>query len=268
LKIIDELRNGNKRAIAKAITNIENNTELGKEILMALDLDKPSTEANQKATWELGGRKAVVIGITGPPGAGKSTLIAQLAGELAKDGKSVGILAVDPSSPITGGALLGDRVRMTDLTLERNIYIRSMATRGALGGIAQAVAGAVKILNAACMEYILLETVGVGQSEVDVRRVADLVLFVTVPGLGDDVQAEKAGVMEIADIIVLNKGDREDADHTMRYLQNSIQISSYMGNAETVPVIKTIAATGAGIPELLKEIFEKKKKILDNVSEY
>lgn len=239
--MIDNIKKGNLRTIARAISEIENETELGKELLALLENENKS---------------AFVIGVTGPPGAGKSTLMNRLAVTLSDRGAKVGVIAVDPSSPITGGALLGDRIRMTDLSCRKGVYVRSMSTRGALGGISNAVEGTIQILNAAAMDYILLETVGVGQSEVDVKRVADLILFVTVPGLGDDIQAEKAGVMEIADIVVLNKGDRDDADDAVRYLQSALRMSEFQDHKK-VPLIKTEAVTGVGVEDLFTEIMRR-----------
>jgi len=239
LDIIQEVKKGNKRAIGKLISKIENESPNVKEILKILG--EPS-------------KHAVVVGITGPPGAGKSTLINQLAYRLLDEGKKVGIIAVDPSSPITGGALLGDRIRMIDLNSHENIFIRSMATRGALGGISKAVNDTITLLNYINMDYILVETVGVGQSEVEIRRVADIVILVTVPGLGDDIQSEKAGIIEIADVIVVNKADRDDADNAVRHLVNTLRLNEHNEEYKKVSVINTVAVSGQGIDELIHEI--------------
>ena len=239
MNMVDEIKKGNKRVIGKLISDIENNNPKGTELLK--ELGEPA-------------KHAVILGITGPPGAGKSTLINELAKGLLVEGMRVDIIAVDPSSPITGGALLGDRIRMSDLSKSKDIFIRSMAARGALGSISKAVAGAIRVLEHSAMNYIIVETVGVGQSEVDIRRVADLVVLVTVPGLGDDIQADKAGIIEIADIIVVNKADREDADHTLRHLQNTLRLYENNENHRKVAIISTIALTGKGVDELLLEV--------------
>ena len=226
MNIADEIRKGNKRAAARLITKIENEESDAAELLEAC-LD-----------FSVGSR---IIGITGPPGAGKSTLTDQLTKYLIKQGKQIGIIAVDPSSPISGGAFLGDRVRMSDLNREPGVFIRSMGTRGAFGGISKATQGAVRVMQALGMDYIFVETVGVGQSEVDVAGIADAVVLVTIPGSGDDIQAEKAGILEIVDVIAINKADMDGAERTARYL-------SAIVDTEIIPVI---ALTGQGIPELM-----------------
>lgn len=186
---------------------------------------------------------AAVIGITGYPGAGKSTLIDQLTTIYRRQSKKVGILAVDTSSPITGGAILGDRIRMQDHALDPGVFIRSMATRGQHGGLAQATREAMKVLESAGYDVILVETVGVGQEEGDIAKAAQTVVAVVAPGLGDEVQAMKAGLLEVAHIVVVNKGDRENADETVRDLQDWVPI-----------VILTVATKGKGIPELVEAI--------------
>ena len=257
MDMISAIKNGDKRAAAKLISMLENNAPEGMKLLQS----SMSTSS-----------KARVIGITGAPGAGKSTLTDQLAKSLLNSGKKIGILAVDPSSPITGGAFLGDRIRMSDLNSEPNVFIRSMATRGALGGISKAVAGGVRVMELFGAEYIFIETVGIGQSEIDVACQADTVVLVVVPGMGDDIQAEKAGVLEVSDIIAVNKADHEDTDRTIKQLKSMLghQIGQkknrVMGltgqelteQGSTSPaepeIIPTIALTGAGVPELMAAI--------------
>ena len=190
---------GQKRAAAKLITMMENEDSRSLELM--------------KDLYHLTGR-AKVIGITGPPGAGKSTVTDQIAKLIRKQGKKVGIIAVDPTSPFSHGAILGDRVRMNDLNTDSGVFIRSMGTRGALGGLSDAVYGTVNILDIFGMDYIFIETVGVGQSEVDIVKVADVVVMIMVPGLGDDIQTMKAGIMEIGDIFAVNKSDKEGAQRT------------------------------------------------------
>ena len=227
-----------RRAISQIISIAENDPHSRIEILT-------------KLYWRAG--KADVVGITGPPGCGKSTLITQLTKHYRTAGQTVGVVAVDPSSQITGGALLGDRIRMSELAADPKVFIRSMATRGHFGGVARATQDAVQILDATSMDHVIVETAGAGQSDVDVKRLADTTIVVTAPGLGDEIQALKAGIMEIADIFVVNKADREDADQTAQELFSMITMN------ETVDgwrprVIKTVATTGDGIVALVEAI--------------
>ncbi|HXO29788.1 MAG TPA: methylmalonyl Co-A mutase-associated GTPase MeaB [Thermoanaerobaculia bacterium] len=196
--------------------------------------------------------RARVVGVTGPPGAGKSTLVDRLARRCRQRGDTVGILAVDPTSPFTGGALLGDRIRMQSLYTDPGVFIRSMATRGAMGGLARASHDAVDLLDAAGFDWVLVETVGVGQDEVDVVRSVDSVVMVTVPGLGDDIQAIKAGILEIADVFVINKADREGVERTFKDLQMMLSIGDH--GAWLPPVLKAVATRDEGIDRLLVEV--------------
>ena len=196
--------------------------------------------------------RARVVGVTGPPGAGKSTLVDRLARRCRQRGDTVGILAVDPTSPFTGGALLGDRIRMQSLYTDPGVFIRSMATRGAMGGLARASHDAVDLLDAAGFDWVLVETVGVGQDEVDVVRSVDSVVMVTVPGLGDDIQAIKAGILEIADVFVINKADREGVERTFKDLQMMLSIGDH--GAWLPPVLKAVATRDEGIDRLLAEV--------------
>ncbi len=197
--------------------------------------------------------KARVLGLTGPPGAGKSTLVDQLARYYRKQKKMVGIIAVDPTSPYTGGAILGDRIRMQDHFSDPGIYIRSMATRGSLGGLARTTADVATVLDAAGRDLVMIETVGVGQDEVDVVRLADITIVILVPGMGDDVQTIKAGIMEIADIFVINKSDREGAERVEREIR-ALQSLAVRGDNWTPPIVKTVASEGAGVEELAAAI--------------
>jgi LAO/AO transport system kinase len=193
--------------------------------------------------------KAEVIGVTGSPGAGKSTLVEKLAGEYRRAGARVGIIAVDPTSPFSGGALLGDRIRMQSLSGDRGIYIRSMATRGQLGGLAPTTHDVVTLLDAAGCEVVLIETVGVGQDEVEVARLADATALLLVPGMGDDVQTFKAGVMEIADLYVINKADRPGADRVEQEVETMLSMAC-RSDGWRPPIVKAIATTGSGVGEV------------------
>jgi len=197
--------------------------------------------------------KALVLGLTGSPGAGKSTLVDQLARLYRKDHHTVGIIAVDPTSPYSGGAILGDRIRMQDHFCDPGIYIRSMATRGSLGGLARTTADVTTVLDASGRDLIMIETVGVGQDEVDIVRLADVTVVILVPGMGDDVQTIKAGIMEIADIFVINKSDREGAEHVEREIR-TLQSLAIRNDGWTPPIVKTTASHGVGIQELADAI--------------
>ena len=235
---VDRIRAGEVRALARAISTIEDNRPESRELL--------------KALFNFTGRTRV-IGLTGAPGAGKSTLVDQLAREYRKHERTVGILAVDPTSPYTGGAILGDRIRMQSHHADSGIYIRSMATRGNLGGLARATTDAATVLDAAGKDIVLIETVGVGQDEIDIVRLADVTVVILVPGMGDDVQTIKAGIMEIADIFVINKSDREGADRVEREIR-SMQSLAIRSDKWTPPIIKTVAMDGKGVPELAAAI--------------
>jgi LAO/AO transport system kinase len=209
---------------------------------------------------ELG--RAPVIGITGPPGAGKSTLVNALLIELRARGSTIGVIAVDPSSPISGGAILGDRIRMTAAALDDGIFVRSLAAQGRLGGLTPAAVRIIDALDGAGFDHILLETVGAGQNEIDVAEIADVRIVVAAPGLGDDIQAMKAGLLEIADILVVNKGDRPGAEATLQQLTGAVSLRSD-ASLQATPVLKTTATTGAGVAALADVIAECCRASLD-----
>jgi len=236
--VVEQVLAGNPRALARAITAVENRTPDSAELLKALF---PHTG------------RAQVIGLTGSPGAGKSTLVDQLAREYRKNGKTVGIIAVDPTSPYTGGAILGDRIRMGSHYADSGIYIRSMATRGSLGGLARTTADVTSVLDAAGRDVILIETVGVGQDEIDIVRLAEVTVVILVPGMGDDVQTIKAGIMEIADVFAINKSDRDGAERVEREIR-AMQSLSIRHDAWVPPVVKTVANDGTGVPDLAAAI--------------
>jgi len=244
-ELVKHLCDGSISALARLITMVENEQPGAVEALREL---YPRTG------------NAYIVGITGPPGCGKSTLADKITQELRKQGSTVGIIAVDPSSPFSGGALLGDRIRMRDIANDEGVFFRSMATRGTMGGLSKATSGVIQLLDAFGKDYILLETVGVGQDELDIVNAADSTLLVSVPGLGDEIQALKAGIMEIGDIYVVNKADRDGADRLVSELSLMCDLSTEISSWRP-PIIRAIAVENEGIPELIEKIIAHRKHL-------
>jgi LAO/AO transport system kinase len=238
-KWIERLLNGERSVLARSITWIENQNADGATVLAAI----------QQSVG-----RAVVVGFTGPPGAGKSTLVSAYVRELRRQGRTIGVVAVDPSSPFSGGAILGDRIRMGEHTNDPGVFVRSVASRGHMGGLSLTAARIVDVMDASGFDVIVVETVGAGQSEYEVAEVADTKVVISTPGYGDDIQAVKAGILEIADILVVNKADMDKADQTVTQLKAMLQLTT--GNEWATPVLKTVATTGDGVPELAASIDE------------
>jgi LAO/AO transport system kinase len=242
-QLIERLRSGDVRALARAVSLVENDAVSATDVL--------------SGCFPYSGR-ALRIGVTGAPGAGKSTIVDKLARHYRGAGVTVGVIAVDPTSPFTGGAILGDRIRMQENLGDSGLYVRSMATRGSLGGLARTTADVASVIEASGKDVILIETVGVGQDEIDIVRLSDVTIVVLVPGMGDDVQSLKAGIMEIADLFVVNKADREGADRVEREVRAMQSLAASHGDW-VPPVVKTIASTGEGINRLVEAIAQMKE---------
>ncbi|KRE95771.1 transporter [Nocardioides sp. Soil774] len=238
-ELVSRAREGDPASVARLITLVEDASPVLREVMAALSAHPT---------------RAHVVGVTGAPGVGKSTSTNALVAGMRRAGKRVGVLAVDPSSPFSGGALLGDRVRMGDHALDRDVYIRSMGARGHLGGLAWSTPQAVRVLDAAGCDVVVVETVGVGQSEVEVAGLADTTLVLLAPGMGDGIQAAKAGILEVGDIYAVNKADREGADRTRRELRSMLAMADRREGDWRPPVLQTVASTGTGIDELLAEV--------------
>ncbi|MBO8168767.1 MAG: methylmalonyl Co-A mutase-associated GTPase MeaB [Thermoanaerobacteraceae bacterium] len=248
MKLAEDLLAGNRRALAKAITVVENGTEGKKELLAKI---YPHTG------------NAYVVGITGSPGAGKSSLVDRLTEHIRKHyGLTVGIIAVDPTSPFSGGALLGDRIRMQDHVLDEGVFIRSMGTRGSLGGLSRATKEVIKVLDASGMDIILVETVGVGQSELDIMNAADTTVVVLTPGAGDIIQTLKAGIMEIADVFAVNKADLEGADRTVTEVESMLELDKERD--WTPPVVPVISLHNKGLDQLYQAILKHKEYLTES----
>jgi len=239
LSLADRVLAADPRAIARAISLIED--------------EDPASSELVRAIFSRTGR-AYLVGVTGPPGAGKSTLVDRLVTEMRKGGGKIGVIAVDPTSPFSGGAVLGDRLRMQTHAQDDGVFIRSMATRGHLGGLARSTGDAALVLDAAGYDIIVIETVGVGQDEVDIIRTADLSIVTLVPGTGDEVQALKAGIMEIADIFVVNKADRDGADRLASAVDANLSLHAYAGDEWRPPVMLSVATSGKGVPEIVEMV--------------
>jgi len=248
--LVDGVLHGDRRAIAKAITVIENDLMEAQRLISMLYAHTG---------------KAHIIGVTGPGGAGKSTLIGKIANELRRRGKTLGVVAVDPTSPFSGGAFLGDRIRMQDLSTDEGVFIRSMAIRNNPGGLARATKDAIRILDASGKDVILIETVGAGQSEVDVAKIAQTIVVVLAPDFGDEIQAIKAGLMEIGDIFVINKADRQNANRAVTAIEAMLELSS-KGPSWKPFVIKTMALRGEGVLQLLNKIKEHREYLTEDKS--
>ena len=249
MSLADRILAGDTRAAARLMRDIDDNLPTARTELQELF---PRTG------------KAFLIGVTGPPGAGKSTLVDQITAAYRKEGKRVGVVAIDPTSPFTGGAILGDRIRMNRHASDDGVFIRSLATRGHLGGLSRSTADVANVMDAMGMDVVIIETVGVGQDEVDIVRLAHTTLVVMVPGLGDDIQAIKAGILEIGDLFVVNKADREGADRTVRELSTMLEMNRYAEGAWRPPVLRTEAQRGVGIAELVATVENHRQWLMNS----